>query len=153
MTKTLIRIVSGIVILQAVLGLWLSEANAWELISLRDLSINYRHYGLVNPNGRDSLLYPEPPKEGVDVLINTSLLDVFYWDSEIESLTTDGQYRSIGLETRLGVNLTSYWTLGFYHHSQHLLDRHHSFMDKFPVADALETRIYLYRGREQGSLW
>lgn len=123
--------------------------DGFKLIELREAYIDYRNYAALNPNGRDMLIYPEPPKEGINLTLNTNIFKVFYWDSTIESSTTQGQYRSVGLETRLGVNLTEHLRFGFYHHSQHVLDRGHSYMDKFPVSDAVEIRFYLFRPKEE----
>lgn len=124
-----------------------------DVFELNELYIDYRHYKLVNPNSRNPLIYPEPPKEGINLGLKTDIMSYFYFDSEIQSLTTDGQYRSIGLDTRLGVRLSSNLELGFWHKSQHLLDKHHSYMDKFPSEDAVQIKYYLFQGKKRDGLF
>jgi len=139
------------VVLLFVLGLLLivaSRADAsYRLIELRELSIDYKNYAWLNPNARHPLLYPEHPKEGVDLNLKTDLFDWFFWDNSIKSLTTGSQYRTVGLETRFGVYVSDYLNVGYYHQSQHLLERSHHSIPKFPVEDAVEFKLYLYRDR------
>lgn len=129
------------------LAVLLSTCARAGLLDLRDMGIDYKNYAVVNPKARNSLIYPEAPKEGVNLLLNMDVLTFGYWDNTVETLTTDGQYRSIGLLTRLGVRVTRDVHVGYEHHSQHLIDRHHSYMHKFPVEDAVTLRIYLFQRR------
>lgn len=124
-------------------------AADYHLIDLNELGINYRNYEKVNSKARNLLLFPEHPKESIDVLINLDVLHFGYMDSQIQSLTTSGQYRSIGLDTRLGIRVTEHLQFGYWHRSQHLMDRHHSFMPKFPSEDSIEIRLYLFRSKEK----
>lgn len=126
-----------------------AQASDWNTFNLNELALNYRNYGLVNPNGRNLLIYPTHPKEGIDVGLKIDVVTYFYWDSDIESLTSGSKYESIGLQTRLGFRLTDYVQLGFWHHSQHNLERPHAFMTSFPSEDAFEVRLYIYRARGQ----
>lgn len=125
----------------------------YHIIDLKELSIDYKNYAMVNKNARNSLIYPEPPKEAINVNINMDFATYFYWNNVIESLTTDGQYRSIGLQTQIGVRLSEHLELGYYHHSQHLIDRQHSYMDKYPVEDAVQIKLYLYKSNNRESIF
>ena len=124
-----------------------AEASDWHVVDLTEASLNYRNYALLNPNARNLLIYPEHAKEGIDVGLKMDLLSYGYFDSQIESLTTDAQYRSIGLQFGLGLRVTDYLNVGYWHHSQHVLDRGPQSYEKFPSEDALEVRITGYRAR------
>ena len=130
--------------------LMFNEAAAVEPIKLRSLGIDYRNYSIVNPNARNPLITPEPPKDGLDLNLQIDFMSYIYWDSTIHSVTTSAQYRGVGLETRLGINITDHLATGLYHHSQHVLDRNHSGM-KFPVEDAWEIRIKVFQAPEKRS--
>lgn len=131
----------------------LAGAYDFEVINLNELSLDYKNYSLLNPNSRNMLIYPDPPKESLNLTLKTDLFKLGYWDSTVESLTTSDQYRSVGLETRLGIRLTNNAEVGVYHHSQHDLDRAHSFMSAFPEEDAFELKIYLYRAKTREALF
>lgn len=130
-----------------------ANASDFKVMELQELSIDYKNFSMLNANNYNSLLYPEKAKESLNVNINTNFLNYAYWDSTIESMTTDKQYRSIGLETRVGVRIHSYVDLGLYHHSEHLIDRPHDFMSHFPVVDAIELKLYLFRKQKPDTLF
>lgn len=139
-------ILSIVIILGMLLALR-SEAH-WHVLELKELSFNYKNYAILNEKARNALLYPESPKEGLNVSICTDIFSYFYFDSTLETLTTGAQYRGVGLLLGVGIRLSDALSLGYYHHSQHVLDRDYSAMPKFPVEDALELKIYLYKNRE-----
>lgn len=122
------------------------HARNW-VLGLDELSIEYKNYELVNDKARNLLIYPEHPKEGINVNINTDILTYLYWDSQIQSLTTGSQYRAIGLETRLGLRLSQYLYVGYWHHSQHLMDRAPATLPRFPSEDAVELKLFLFRAK------
>jgi hypothetical protein len=122
-------------------------ADSYHIIDLNELTLDYRNFAVLNPNARNMLIYPEPPKEGINVGMKVDVLTYLYWDSQIEALTTDAQYRAIGLETRLGVRVSHYLEIGYLHHSQHLIDRDHAYMNKYPVEDSIQVKLYLYRAK------
>lgn len=126
-----------------------AKADMGDLLSLNQFALDYKNFAAINPNARNLLIYPEPPKEGINLDINLDVLKYGYWDSEIQSLTTDGQYRAIGLETRLGVRLFDSLEVGYWHHSQHVLDRQIQSIPSFPVEDALELKIILFKSKEK----
>ncbi len=129
---------------------WATNADArdFHLVDLNELGINYRNYAMLNDKARVLLLGDEHPKEGINVLMKFDVLKYGYLDSQIESLTTNAQYRSIGLQLRLGMRVSDFVELGVFHHSQHVLDKASEGYAKFPVEDAVELRIYLYRSKE-----
>lgn len=125
----------------------------FKILQLDELSIDYRNYTLINPKARNILLYPDPPKEAVNVNINTSLLKFGYFNSIIESLTTDSQYRTIGLQVFLGIRISKYADLGLWHRSQHYLDGQFVSIPKFPSEDALQVKLYLYKRQKQDTIF
>lgn len=130
------------------------HTDDWHIVDLSELSIDYKNFAMVNPNGHDVMTYPDPPKESVNLNIKTNILTYGYWDSTVESWTTDSQYRAIGLETRLGVHVSTHLDLGIYHHSQHELDRGTQLnLGHFPEEDAVELKIYLYREATRQTLF
>jgi hypothetical protein len=92
-----------------------------------------------------------------DVNVNTTLLTYLYLDSRLhadtDSIITEnedsinGQFRAAGLEFHFGINFTENLQLGYYHHSQHVLDTI-SNVGPFPRADGVELRYNLYKSRE-----
>jgi hypothetical protein len=125
----------------------LPKAHALEGLVLQELSIDYKNYSALNPKARNLLIYPEFPKEGINVGIKTTLFGVFYWDSTIESLTTSAQYRAIGLQTGFGLRFKRV-DIGAWHHSQHCIDRECTTLPKFPSEDAIHVKLYIYRRGE-----
>ena len=130
--------------------LCLQTAQADELFDVKLLDIGYRHN--LYP-GRNSLTYPDKPIKALDLRLNLSVLDYGYWDNWVNSNITEDQYKAVSYNTRAGVNLTKQVQLGIWHQSQHLFDRPHSFMDRFPVEDGLELRITIIGGNGRHSLW
>lgn len=125
----------------------------FKVFNLNELSIDYKNYKMVNPNSRNMLIYPEHPKEAINVNVNIDLLKYCYWDSIIESLTTEAQYKSIGLQTRTGCRIFNSIELGVYHHSQHILDGKSTYMWRFPEEDAVQLKIYLYKQEKRESIF
>lgn len=129
-----------------------AKADDWHVVDLSELSLTYRNYAVVNDKARNMLIYPEHPKEAINVGIKMDLLTYGYFDSTIESLTTGAKYQGIGLDTRLGLRVTNNLELGFWHHSQHNLDRNHGYMGKFPSEDAVEIRLYLFKAKGRAGI-
>lgn len=125
----------------------------FKLVELNQVALDYRNYGMLNDKARNLLIYPEHPKEAINVIVNIDLLKFAYWNSTIESLTTPSQYKSIGLDTRLGLRVSNFLELGIWHHSQHVLDGTQSYMSKFPSEDAVQVKLFLYRKEKQDSIF
>ena len=120
-------------------------APAFELLKLQEVGLTYRQFVA---HARHPLLYPEAPKEALGVNLNIDIVDWLYWNPSVYAMTTESQYRSVGLAFNLGVHLTRWLDISYYHQSQHLLERQHSYMNKFPVEDGVEVKIYLFRAKE-----
>lgn len=125
------------------------HADDYHVIDLNELNLDYKNFKMINDKARDPLVYPEPPKEGVDVNLDLGLVNNYgYWNSSVQSLTVDSQYRSIGLVMHLGVHLTEYLDVGYFHHSAHVLDEQQPYMP-FLTEDAVEVKIFLYRNNHE----
>lgn len=135
--------------------LLLTQSVKADMIDLREVSIDYRNYF---PGGRDPLITSNglPNRgigKGLDVNINSDILDWVYWNNRINSKTDydtvghGGQFRLVGWETAFGVHLSSYVDIGYYHHSQHILDAAYKY-DNYPVEDAIQIKLYLYRSKK-----
>lgn len=116
--------------------------GAWTPIQLKEAYVTYDRF--LHP-GRSALIYPEGMKEGLALDLNNRVLVFGYLEARVHALTTSSQYRSVGLVLRMGVEPVKWLQVGVRHHSQHLLERQHAFMNRFPVEDSLEVRLYLYR--------
>lgn len=127
------------------LGLLMSGCHRAQagVVDLNEVSLEYKSF---LGQGRDLLLYPELHHEGMAINLGIDVLKYGFWDSQIGSLTTDAQFRAVWLDTRLGARVGPVEAF-FFHKSQHLLDRAHSFLPKFPVEDGVGLKIYLYRAK------
>lgn len=142
--RTWLQIILWGVILAFILMLASRSEADFHAIELQELSIDYKNYSALNSNAYDPLIYPEKIKEGIDIGINTDILKYGYFNSKVEALTTDAQYRDIGLELRAGVRLLPILDVGYYHHSSHVLDEPQPVFGIFPHEDAIELKLYLY---------
>lgn len=118
-----------------------SPSYAWRLIEADEVSIKYRDF--VHP-GRNAYIYPEPLKDGVALNLNTTFLDLFYWNSTIDALTTPAKYEFVSLTTEVGLRVTENIQIFFQHFSGHLLDREQSYLGKYPVNDSVGFNLILY---------
>lgn len=135
------------------LTLMMSDADAMDLgvLSLQQVDIDYRNYSMVNPNGHEPMTYPDPPKEALNLDIKIDVLGFGYLDPTVESMTTDAQFRDVGLLIGAGVRITDNLEIGILHHSQHQLDREQQLqMGHFPESDCVQVKIYLFRATPSG---
>jgi len=124
--------------------------EAADLVELNEVSIQYKNFV---SDGRDLLVYPEVHREALSLNVNTNFLSVLFWNNSIHTITTEAQYRSVGLESRLGVRISRYLEVSYYHFSQHLLDRASATLPRFPVSDAVEVKLIIYGGQNQRSIF
>jgi hypothetical protein len=130
-------------------------SDTWDYspLVLRDASLGYRGYFA---GGRDRLLsqngLPDrQPGQELSLTLKTDFLTYGYWDSLIHGGTDHdvvnggGQFRDIGLQLRLGVRPFQWLEVGYYHHSQHLLDTGSEL--GFPVLDGWELNINLFKSK------
>lgn len=142
-----------------------SKADDYDVIGLKEVYIDYTRFF---PHGYDSMINNNGlPNKGIgnelDLNMNLNLAHYLYWDNKIHSRTdvdTDnngnnlggGQFRVVGLEMRLGVNVTENLQLGYYHHSQHWLDLHNA-NEHFPIEDGIQLRLFLFKSKGENSLF
>ncbi len=106
---------------------------------LDEVSIDYARY---KQDTRLPILYPNVPKERLDVNINFSFLKIGYINNTIHSLTDANQFRLIGWHYQVGVRLGKWVDIYGDHFSQHLLDTQ---LSNFPVENSAGIKFYLYR--------
>lgn len=128
-------------------------SSSLPVIELKEVYIDYRNYSWVSDYSRNMLIYPETPKEAVNLGVQMDILKVFYWDNEIQSLTTSAKYEAVALDIRFGIRLWESLEVGWQHKSQHVLDRKHSYMPKYPSEDTIQLKFFLYRSKDRKSLF
>lgn len=129
-------------------------SQGYSLFTIDELSLDYKNYSLVNPTNRFMLTYPDSAKEGLNLTLNTDILQGGYIDTVVEGITTSSQYRGVGLQLRLGIRPFSWLEIGFAHHSQHVLDENYTAMPSFPEDDSFEVKLILWQARpSRQSIW
>lgn len=120
-----------------------------DVLNLDEVYINYKSFV-----GETRTPYLEVPgleghslQNELNLNINMTLVDHFYWNNTIHSLN-DGEYRLIGWNYRIGVHITDYVDFGWYHFSEHYADFTNSY--GFPLQNAWELNLYLYRNKPTG---
>jgi hypothetical protein len=147
-SKLWARMALAAVIGYAALLALMPEADAFDIIKLDSLSVEYRK---IDKSARDPLFYNSTPKESVDLVMNMDILRYFFWDNRVHSMTNSAKYEMVGwnptlglrlLETKSGVGLEVLYE----HYSKHLLDDVYPYQ-KFPVQDSIGFNLYIYRAR------
>lgn len=143
------RLLLIISIVGVTIALWSGSAKAFDVIKLHDLYVDYKNFAMINPNARDLLIYPDKPKESINLGIETNLFDGWgYSNLLVESLVDQTQYRGVGAQYSIGVRLSPYLEIGLYHHSQHVLDRGNETLPRFSTEDAVQVKLHIYKERE-----
>lgn len=126
-----------------------TKRDAGYPLVLRDVSLEYKSffdggsYPLITDNGLNRVQDKE-----MQLNLNFDLLSYLYWDNVVHASTDrdpatgSSQFRLVGWQFGLGVRLTEWLKVGYYHHSQHLLDA--TLPWRFPVQDALHLQIKVY---------
>ena len=135
-----------------ILLMLLSSAYA-DVFQLDEVEVVYRNYTAVSPYNRPLLIFPEVAKEGFNLNVNTNILSAAYLDASVESLTNEAQFRSVGLKFNLGVRLTSWLSISYFHWSQHVLERVSSPVSPYPFEGAMQLNIKLYQARPRPSVF
>jgi hypothetical protein len=128
-----------------------------EPVKLDELSITYKRFApysrnqLITGNGLPSRLM----SDGTTINANIRFLDYIYWDNSVTGLTDraeqgGGQYRSIGWQFRLGFQLVKFLQIGYYHHSQHVVDHQSTF--RYPLEDAFEAKLIIFKDGSKNGL-
>lgn len=71
-----------------------------------------------------------------------------YWDNFIHSAMAGSQFSTVGWEYRFGLRVTEFLEVGYYHHSQHVLDAIYP-CSGYPLIDALEIKINIYNSNQK----
>ena len=108
---------------------------------LDEASINYKRF---IGETRNPLFLHSKQKEEINVNLNTTLLNVFFFNNKIHSMTDENQYKIIGLNLFLGVRLFESLDFQVEHFSKHLLDERYAPQD-FPVENSVGFVWYLHR--------
>lgn len=125
-----------------------SSVNAFELRQV-DISLERFFSGGVDPLVTQNGLPNRTMGERLALNVNTTFFKYFYWDNYVHG-TTDryldsgsaGQFRSVGLQMRLGINLFDNVQIGYKHHSQHTLDTTY-INGPWPREDSIELKFIL----------
>jgi len=131
--------------------LLISQAEAWEALSPREVSLDYTHFG---HKGRDPLVTNNgiPHRElgqAVGLRLGIDVLGPLYWRNWVHGRTdrqTFGQasqFRSVGWQFELGVHVTRHLDVFYHHHSQHVLDT--TYLPGFPVEDGMGIRLNIIK--------
>ncbi len=132
-----------------------------DTIELQEVSVVWQRYfpGGVDPLVTENSNLPNRTLgNNLQLNVNTNILKYLYWNSRIhastdqvlniDGSTSGGQFRTVGLEFGLGVNLTKNIQFGYHHHSQHILDSSYG-NGPFPREDSLELKIWLYKAKKE----
>lgn len=116
-----------------------SAAEPWGL-DLKEVSADYARF---KDGSRDPVMYPDTPKERLDVNINMGVLRYVYMNNMIHSETDQSQFRVIGWKYQMGIHIGSWADLYAEHFSQHLLDTQGQ--TAYPVQNLIGLKLYIYR--------
>jgi len=152
--KLILRLIETLLIClvaTAVLFLAASLGNAedFKFVEVQEVTVNYKSYF---PNGYEPLISDNGlPDRQLDkeltLRVNTNFLKYLYWNNYVHSWTDKtstggGQFRLVGYQFDLGIQITSFVSLEYAHHSQHLLD--HQLPNRFPVNDSISLNLFLF---------
>lgn len=117
-----------------------------DVLNLDEVYINYKSFvgETRNPYLQIPGLEDHSLQNELNLNINMTIVDHFYWDNTIHSLN-DGEYRVIGWNYRIGVHITDYIDFGRNHFSEHYIN----FVSPygFPLQNSWELNLYLYRSK------
>lgn len=119
-----------------------AEAKDWHLIDLNESSVNYQRF---ISDGRDPYIYPSVHKEAINLTTNMDVFRFFFLDTRVLSITDDGQYKSVGLNLKLGIRFTDFLSIQYEHLSVHQLDSAQTIMPKYPVSDSVGFVLKFYQ--------
>lgn len=132
----------------------LAVATSGRIFNLNEVSLVYRSYSdssrlpLVTQNG----LPDRSISSGINLNVNIDFASYFYWDNTIHTYSdaiasgNPGQHRTVSWEYSLGVRITKELSVGYYHHSQHILD--HAYSKDLPLEDAVEIKFTIFKQRQ-----
>lgn len=159
--KTLIEaliITLATVIMLLVISLLAGQVKA-DVITLDDVKIQYKSFfeggssPLITQNG----LPNKTLGKELNLLMDSSVFDVFYFNNVVHSMTDEdittgtGQFRTVSWAFDFGLRVTPYLNMGFSHRSEHLLDAIYS-QGRWPVQDAVMIELILFGKNKHNSL-
>lgn len=141
----LLSIILAMVLVVFSLGLSKALASDLDGFVLDEVSINYKNF---IGETRHPLFLHSKQKEEVNLNLNTTFVNVFYFNNTIHSQTDSSQYKVVGWNLFLGARVFRSLDLQVEHFSKHLLDESYSVM-RFPVENSVGFTWYLYRNDKQ----
>lgn len=135
----------AVVLIVFSLGLGSVLASEVDGFKLDEVSINYKRF---IGETRHPLFLHSKQKEEVNLNLNTTVLNVFYFNNTVHSQTDSSQYKVVGWNLFLGARVFRSLDLQVEHFSKHLLDESYSVM-RFPVENSIGFKWYLYRNDKQ----
>ncbi len=133
--------------------------TGWHLMELDELAFTYIDYF---PNGHSPLVTDNglPNRQlgkGIALNMNANVLKYLYWNNKVHGTTEElvgtnkGQFRLIGYQFEFGLRPFNWLEVEYHHHSQHSLDHVYPY-GHFPVEDAIQIKIYLWRSKKVDSI-
>lgn len=136
-----------------VLSFLCTRVFAGDIIELKELSLDMKHYSLGSkiPMVTDTGIPDRSPGLGVNLNIRMDVLSYIYWDNTVHTISDRstyvlgdlGSHRQIGLEYRIGVRISKELSIGYFHYSQHNFDIVPATVR--PHEDALEIRLTVFK--------
>lgn len=137
------------------------KAKADDIISLDAVDVTYQRF---NEDGIEPMITYDGLNRklgsSLGLQLDTTVFSYFYANFNVASMRDYypegdyGQYRTIGLQARLGMRLTEWLDIGYYHYSRHLMDTPEPDGQSYQQTDALEITIHLYKNhKEHSPLW
>lgn len=163
MNRLILRFVLGYLLGVTIGLIWLNRSDAsegWEIVNLTEVNVNYISFfpGSFDPLITENASMPNRQLgKQLDLNVNMDFMKYGYWDNKVHSLTDDrinpndsaGQFRLVGLNSRLGLRVSQHLEIGYFHYSQHLLDTGYQagngVSNHWPVEDGLEIKLWLFR--------
>lgn len=132
----------------------LAIATQGNFFDINEVSLDYRLYSessrlpLVTQNG----LPNRRIDSGINLNVNIDIARYLYWDNTIHTYSdaiiasdAPGQHRTVSWEYSLGVRISKELSVGYYHHSQHVLDT--SYANPLPLEDAIQIKFTIFKQR------
>lgn len=104
-------------------------------VEVKDLSLDWQKY-----MGTLRLLELPYAQQGesLGLNLNLGLIEPFYWNNRLSSISSASKFQWIGWQFELGANIASV-DVFYSHHSQHTLDGSHPFMG-YPLQNSVGFR-------------
>lgn len=123
----------------ALFSVWIHASP--QLVTLKEVYVDYAQY----LSGHTPYLNAgQIPHERLNLNVNIELLDDWlYMNNTVHSLTDQSQFRFMGWEYELGINVYDYVHIYYQHFSGHLLDDTYQWPS--PLDNTIGVKLYLYK--------